>query len=136
MASPRRLTDALVTQGTPTATAKDSSSKKKEEPPPELTPLEKMLQNAGPVRTDGTDKFFGLENVRQIQPSDPPLAAPPSNGPTGTWLIVLTVWKHMVRRERDPVRVPRQELTQALRIATAIPSYKRYSTRRPSATTS
>lgn len=31
----------------------------------EITPLEKMLQNAGPVRADGTDKFFGLENVRR-----------------------------------------------------------------------
>jgi ubiquitin carboxyl-terminal hydrolase 9/13 len=37
--------------------------KKKEEPVLELTPLEKMLQNAGPVRKDGSDKFFGLENV-------------------------------------------------------------------------
>lgn len=37
--------------------------KKKEEPPPEVTPLEKMLQNVGPVRSDGSDKFFGLENV-------------------------------------------------------------------------
>ncbi|KAF6813499.1 ubiquitin carboxyl-terminal hydrolase creB [Colletotrichum musicola] len=44
--------------------AKDVPSKKagKEEPAPELTPLEKMLQNAGPLREDGTDKFFGLEN--------------------------------------------------------------------------
>ncbi|TDZ13129.1 putative ubiquitin carboxyl-terminal hydrolase creB [Colletotrichum spinosum] len=43
---------------------KDAPSKKagKEEPPPELTPLEKMLQKAGPLRDDGTDKFFGLEN--------------------------------------------------------------------------
>ncbi|KAI0408861.1 cysteine proteinase [Xylaria palmicola] len=36
--------------------------KKKEEPPPELTPLEKMLQNAGAIRPDGSDKFFGMEN--------------------------------------------------------------------------
>ncbi|KAK8137939.1 hypothetical protein PG984_001319 [Apiospora sp. TS-2023a] len=43
------------------AAGKDAQ-KKKEEPPPELTPLEKMLQNAGPVREDGTDKFYGLEN--------------------------------------------------------------------------
>ncbi|EPE06785.1 ubiquitin carboxyl-terminal hydrolase 13 [Ophiostoma piceae UAMH 11346] len=28
----------------------------------EQTPLEKMLLNAGPIRDDGTDKFFGLEN--------------------------------------------------------------------------
>lgn len=38
------------------------AQKKKEEPAPELTPLEKMLQNAGPLRQDGSDKFFGLEN--------------------------------------------------------------------------
>ncbi|GKT42381.1 putative ubiquitin fusion degradation protein [Colletotrichum spaethianum] len=45
-------------------TSKDAPSKKvKEEPAPELTPLEKMLQNAGPLREDGTDKFFGLENA-------------------------------------------------------------------------
>ncbi|KAK7951001.1 uncharacterized protein PG986_006729 [Apiospora aurea] len=43
------------------AASKDAQ-KKKEEPPPELTPLEKMLQNAGPVREDGSDKFYGLEN--------------------------------------------------------------------------
>ena len=30
----------------------------------ELTPLEKMLLNAGPIRPDGSDKFFGMENVR------------------------------------------------------------------------
>ena len=35
---------------------------------PEVTPLEKMLQNAGAIRDDGTDKFFGLENVREILP--------------------------------------------------------------------
>ncbi|KAH7137189.1 hypothetical protein B0J13DRAFT_73597 [Dactylonectria estremocensis] len=42
--------------------SKDAVSKKKEEPVLDLTPLEKMLQNAGPVRDDGTDRFFGLEN--------------------------------------------------------------------------
>ncbi|WQF77658.1 Putative ubiquitin specific protease, papain-like cysteine peptidase superfamily [Colletotrichum destructivum] len=48
---------------TSSPTSKDAPSKKvKEEPAPELTPLEKMLQNAGPLREDGTDKFFGLEN--------------------------------------------------------------------------
>ncbi|KAK3394426.1 hypothetical protein B0H63DRAFT_386405 [Podospora didyma] len=39
-----------------------SLKNKKEEPVQELTPLEKLLQNAGPVREDGSDKFFGLEN--------------------------------------------------------------------------
>lgn len=27
------------------------------------SPLEKMLQDSGPVRSDGSDKFFGMENV-------------------------------------------------------------------------
>ncbi|KAJ2991026.1 hypothetical protein NUW58_g2673 [Xylaria curta] len=43
------------------SSAKDGL-KKKEEPPPELTPLEKLLQNAGAIRPDGSDKFFGMEN--------------------------------------------------------------------------
>ncbi|KAI1637940.1 hypothetical protein F4809DRAFT_284816 [Biscogniauxia mediterranea] len=38
------------------------AQKKKDEPALELTPLEKMLQNAGPLRQDGSDKFFGMEN--------------------------------------------------------------------------
>ena len=48
-----------------------SPKAKKEEPAPELTPLEKMLQNAGPLRTDGSDKFFGMENVCS-NPSETP----------------------------------------------------------------
>ncbi|KAI1642435.1 cysteine proteinase [Daldinia loculata] len=36
--------------------------KKKEETPLEVTPLERMLQNAGAPRQDGSDKFFGMEN--------------------------------------------------------------------------
>ncbi|ESZ95557.1 hypothetical protein SBOR_4037 [Sclerotinia borealis F-4128] len=32
------------------------------EPESDITPLVKMLQNAGPIRPDGSDKFFGLEN--------------------------------------------------------------------------
>nr|UWK20432.1 ubiquitin thiolesterase [Trichoderma turrialbense] len=43
-------------------TTKELVPKKKDEIVPELTPLEKMLQNAGPLREDGTDKFFGFEN--------------------------------------------------------------------------
>ncbi|KAL8403045.1 hypothetical protein RB594_008342 [Gaeumannomyces avenae] len=48
--------------GSSGSSANAAASKKKEEPAPELTPLEKMLQNAGPLREDGSDKFFGLEN--------------------------------------------------------------------------
>ncbi|KFY85563.1 hypothetical protein V500_08334 [Pseudogymnoascus sp. VKM F-4518 (FW-2643)] len=39
-----------------------NASKKQQEPVVELTPLEKMLVNAGPIRPDGSDKFFGMEN--------------------------------------------------------------------------
>jgi ubiquitin carboxyl-terminal hydrolase 9/13 len=39
------------------------SVNKKPEGIPEPTPLEKMLKNAGPIRPDGSDKFFGMENV-------------------------------------------------------------------------
>lgn len=39
-----------------------SSKNKKDEPAVELTPLERILQNAGPLREDGSDKYFGLEN--------------------------------------------------------------------------
>ncbi|PGH07396.1 hypothetical protein AJ79_06298 [Helicocarpus griseus UAMH5409] len=41
-----------------------SSPAKKENAPPPMTPLEKMLQNAGPLRNDGSDKFFGMENAQ------------------------------------------------------------------------
>ncbi|RBQ74770.1 hypothetical protein VDGD_21380 [Verticillium dahliae] len=62
----------LKSAGTATTSpaGKDAATKKKEalEPPPEITPLEKMLQNAGPLRDDGTDRFFGLENVSFATP--------------------------------------------------------------------
>jgi ubiquitin carboxyl-terminal hydrolase 9/13 len=44
------------------AAAKEAAAKKKDEPVFEITPLEKMLQNAGPLREDGSDRFFGFEN--------------------------------------------------------------------------
>jgi hypothetical protein len=28
-----------------------------------LTPLERLVLGAGPIRADGTDKFYGFENV-------------------------------------------------------------------------
>ncbi|KAL4792545.1 hypothetical protein BDV19DRAFT_250777 [Aspergillus venezuelensis] len=35
---------------------------RKEPQPLPMTPLEKMLTELGPIRTDGSDKFFGMEN--------------------------------------------------------------------------
>ena len=36
---------------------------KKDPNAPQPTPLEKLLSDAGPLRGDGSDKFFGMENV-------------------------------------------------------------------------
>ncbi|KAI1769744.1 cysteine proteinase [Hypoxylon cercidicola] len=44
------------------SSASKDAQKKKEEVAPEITPLEKMLVNAGAPRQDGSDKFFGMEN--------------------------------------------------------------------------
>ncbi|KAG6016816.1 hypothetical protein E4U43_003060 [Claviceps pusilla] len=46
----------------PNQTSKDAQAKRKDEAIFEITPLEKMLQNAGPLREDGSDRFFGFEN--------------------------------------------------------------------------
>lgn len=52
-----------VLQGSSKTDNNASSKHKKDEPAVELTPLERILQNAGPLREDGSDKYFGLENV-------------------------------------------------------------------------
>ncbi|MCJ1384846.1 hypothetical protein MMC17_007964 [Xylographa soralifera] len=39
-----------------------SSPAKKDPNQPQPTPLEKLLHEAGPLRNDGSDKFFGMEN--------------------------------------------------------------------------
>ncbi|KFA64192.1 hypothetical protein S40285_00830 [Stachybotrys chlorohalonatus IBT 40285] len=49
-------------QASSTTTAKETAAKKKDEQAVELTPLERMLQNAGPLREDGSDRFYGFEN--------------------------------------------------------------------------
>ncbi|KAL1984117.1 hypothetical protein VTN96DRAFT_9617 [Rasamsonia emersonii] len=46
----------------PSAPASGASPPKKDLHAPPMTPLEKMLQDSGPVRKDGSDKFFGMEN--------------------------------------------------------------------------
>lgn len=61
--NPRTRLTIVSDQGTSTTPNNASPKAKKDEPTQELTPLEKMLQNAA-AREDGTDKFFGLENVR------------------------------------------------------------------------
>lgn len=50
----------------PSGAASGSSPTKKDPNAPLPTPLEKLLLEAGPIRTDGSDKFFGFENVSEI----------------------------------------------------------------------
>ncbi|KAL5391925.1 hypothetical protein PMIN06_008288 [Paraphaeosphaeria minitans] len=46
----------------PASPASSAPPARKDPNAPQLTPLEKLLQDAGPVRADGSDKFFGFEN--------------------------------------------------------------------------
>lgn len=52
----------------PTNPTTGSSPAKKDPNAPQPTPLEKLLSDAGPIRDDGSDKFFGLENVGRNVP--------------------------------------------------------------------
>lgn len=52
----------LKSGAAPTSPAVGTAPVKKDPNAPEPTPLEKLLANAGPLRTDGSDKFFGFEN--------------------------------------------------------------------------
>lgn len=53
----------LTRQQAASGSASKDAQKKKEEAAPEVTPLDKMLLSAGALRQDGSDKFFGMENV-------------------------------------------------------------------------
>jgi len=57
---------------------------KKDPNAPQPTALEKLLADAGPIKEDGSDKFFGMENVSHGIPS--------RDSSTNN----VTVWKHMV----------------------------------------
>ena len=59
-----RILDAniFLLQGSNPATVAATPAKK-EPPAPGMTPLEKRLQDMGPIRDNGSDKFFGMENV-------------------------------------------------------------------------
>ncbi|KAF2118366.1 hypothetical protein BDV96DRAFT_569751 [Lophiotrema nucula] len=46
----------------PASPASSNLPTKKDPNAPQPTPLEKLLQDAGPIRADGSDKFFGFEN--------------------------------------------------------------------------
>ncbi|KAJ4372315.1 hypothetical protein N0V83_004089 [Neocucurbitaria cava] len=52
----------IKSNNAPTSPATGTTPVKKDPNAPEPTPLEKLLVNAGPLRGDGSDKFFGFEN--------------------------------------------------------------------------
>jgi ubiquitin carboxyl-terminal hydrolase 9/13 len=47
----------------PASPAANAAPAKRDPNAPQPTPLEKLLADAGPIRADGSDKFFGFENV-------------------------------------------------------------------------
>ncbi|PWY80698.1 cysteine proteinase [Aspergillus heteromorphus CBS 117.55] len=56
-----RLRLRVLRAGSSTPSVGTTPAKKEPQPLP-MTPLEKMLQDMGSVRDDGSDKFFGMEN--------------------------------------------------------------------------
>ncbi|KAI4282781.1 MAG: hypothetical protein L6R38_002669 [Xanthoria sp. 2 TBL-2021] len=54
---------AKIRSSTAASPSTGSTTPKKDPNAPPLTPLEKHLLDAGPIRDDGSDKFFGMENV-------------------------------------------------------------------------
>ncbi|KAI9701666.1 MAG: hypothetical protein M1820_006437 [Bogoriella megaspora] len=54
------LVKSKTSPASPSATAAPT---KKDPNAPQPSPLEKLLADAGPLRADGSDKFFGFENV-------------------------------------------------------------------------
>jgi hypothetical protein len=53
---------------TPASPASKDAIAKKDPNALQPTPLEKLLADAGPIRGDGSDKFFGFENVSALVP--------------------------------------------------------------------
>ncbi|KAJ5570027.1 uncharacterized protein N7459_009457 [Penicillium hispanicum] len=48
--------------GAPTNPSPSPAPPKKDPQTPQISPLEKRMQDMGPIRGDGSDKFFGMEN--------------------------------------------------------------------------
>jgi hypothetical protein len=84
----RRQWLVLTALQAPTSPAAGTTPVKKDPNAPEPTPLEKLLVNAGPLRSDGSDKFFGFENVSA--PLHAAVRASTANSESA-------VWQHLVR---------------------------------------
>lgn len=52
-----------ISQSISYPTSAAATAKKEQPNVPVLSPLEKRLLDIGPIREDGSDKFYGMENV-------------------------------------------------------------------------
>ncbi|KAL9093834.1 MAG: hypothetical protein Q9165_003757 [Trypethelium subeluteriae] len=57
----------LKGSGSPASPSNATAPTKKDPNIPQPSPLEKLLADAGPLRSDGSDKFFGFENVSTVE---------------------------------------------------------------------
>ena len=95
-----------------------SPSTKKDPNAPVLSPLERHLVDYGPLRNDGSDKFWGFENVIWTSAV--------AGHHVLTSAVVSAVWEHMVRGLGSPIS--NGELTNT--IVMPILYYNVYTTRR------
>ncbi|EFW99650.1 ubiquitin c-terminal hydrolase [Grosmannia clavigera kw1407] len=106
-----------------------SPSKRKDEVVPEATPLEKMLHNAGAIRDDGTDKFFGLENLLQFHSSSSLLlrSLPRERHPIPTIFAIQYPKRTTAKGEcTDPATVERHSRRNGARVCSGSSRRRRY----------
>lgn len=80
-----------------------------------MTPLQRLLQDAGPLRNDGSDKFFGMENVRL--PSLPP--AERKEGANGSQAQYGNTWSVFLASARCLLRLMIMVVVTAIRYSSA-----------------
>ncbi|KAL1953787.1 hypothetical protein VTO42DRAFT_2248 [Malbranchea cinnamomea] len=110
-------------RGNATNGASSTSPAKKDQGPPPLTPLQKMLLDAGPLRGDGSDKFFGMENVNpnaaQMQAGDNANSARAQYGNTCYCNSILQCLYYSVPFREAVVNYPRRSPPETLQASLA-----------------
>lgn len=66
----KTVTDRGFVQAPTNPSPSPAAPPKKDIQTPQISPLEKRMLDMGPIRGDGSDKFFGMENVRLVSSSD------------------------------------------------------------------
>jgi ubiquitin carboxyl-terminal hydrolase 9/13 len=112
----------------PTGASAGSTPAKKDPNAPQPTPLEKLLLDAGPIRTDGSDKFFGFENVSSS------FQAQRLNARSSANVVTISLAVLGIPPPCDSACTVRPfvNTTNIVRSATATPLYNVYTTRLPS----